>query len=69
MRELYRATDNGIVFRKIGDKLPEMYSYKSQEWVQNTAAIDAFYEGNDTYMVTKEEAEKIIADTSKRIRT
>ena len=45
------------LFRK-GDKLPEEYIREKNIWETTTDAIDAFYEGIDTYRITEEEAAK-----------
>ena len=45
-----------------------MYNYRTKKWGYDIAALDAFYEGDDTHISTKEEVERIIIETTKRIQ-
>jgi len=45
------------LFRR-SDGLPEEYIRSEGVWKVTTDAIDAFYEGTDTHIITEEEAAK-----------
>lgn len=50
----------GQLFRK-GKDLPEEYISTKDRWEVTPSAIEAFYEGIDTYLIPEEEAVVIMA--------
>ena len=50
---------NSLVYRLNG-KTPEAYNFETNEWHFSKSAIEAFFEGSETYEATEKEAVKVI---------
>lgn len=55
MEYKYRAKITGGLYRVAEGQLAESYNFKTDEWHISDAAIDAFYEGEGTYMIEPSE--------------
>lgn len=63
---MYYREDNLTkqLFRR-GDGLPEEYIRRKDSWETTNDAIDAFYEGTDTHIITEKEATKNLESLKK----
>lgn len=72
MEYRYKISPLGNVFRKAKEgfasqQMAETFIFRDKKWRVSWAAEDAFYDSTDSYEVTKEEAEKHIADILKKL--
>ena len=72
MEYKYRVSPLGNVFRKakegfVSQQMAEEFNFRDKAWKVTWSAEDAFYDSTDSYEVTKEEAEKHIADVLKKL--
>ena len=72
MEYRYKVSPLGNVFRKAKEgsasqQMAEAFNFRDKAWRVSWAAEDAFYDSTDSYEVTKEEAEKHIADILKKL--
>ena len=66
MEYKYRAGINGGVYRKAAGELAEAYNFKTGEWKVTDAAREAFYTGEDTFVISPEDVQVEIGRQKER---
>ena len=56
----YRISNLGLVHRLTDSYSDEIYNFKTKKWISSGSAIEAFYEGSETYEATEEEVINLI---------